>query len=87
MFNNQEILVDALMGMADIINETLVATICQSALLSRLREIANIEFRNIQVPLLRVLAFITNGTDNQTQQVIDSGFLDLFFEKFLTNEK
>jgi len=29
--------------------------------------------------LLRIIAFVTNGTDEQTQKVIDTGFLDEFY--------
>jgi len=32
------------------------------------------------VPLLRIIAYVTNGTDQQTQKVIDNGFVDLFYQ-------
>jgi len=69
-----EILGDALMGLADICNESLVKTICESPLLGKLKEISVHRYKSILIPLLRILAYVTNGDDQQTQTVIDCGF-------------
>jgi hypothetical protein len=62
-----EILADALMGLADICNESLVKTICESPLLNKLKEISVHRYKSILIPLLRILAYVTNGDDRQTQ--------------------
>lgn len=75
-----EILNDALMGLSDICNESIVSTICSTPLLAKLKEISKVKVRAILIPLLRILAYVTNGDDVETQKVIDNGFVQFFYE-------
>lgn len=77
---------DALMGLSDVMNEAVINTITDSPILPKMKEYCKYDQRAIQLPLLRIVAFVTNGTDEQTQKVIDTGFLDEFF-KLLANPK
>lgn len=75
-----DILNDSLMGLADVVDDDLVNTLCEGSLLPKLKEISKLRFKVILFPLLRILAYITNGDDVQTQMVINNGFLELFYE-------
>ena len=70
---------DALQGLCDVSNELLTPLLSELALLVKLREISALNQKNITIPLLKILGFVTNGTDEQTQRVIDAGFLEFFF--------
>lgn len=65
--------------MCDVSNELLTPLLSELALLVKLREISALNQKNITIPLLKILGFVTNGTDEQTQRVIDAGFLEFFF--------
>lgn len=74
-----EVLAQSLTALLDLMDESIVQILIDSKLVARLFLIAKHRYKNILFPLLQIVSFVSNGTDSQTQCIIDCGGIDIIF--------
>lgn len=75
-----EVLADALTALTELMENALIQVLIQAGLVPRLLKIGERKYKAILYPLLQILSYVSNGTDKQTQEIIDKGGLNLVFE-------
>lgn len=75
-----EVLSDALSALTELMENSLIQNLIQAGLVPRLIKIAERKYKAILYPLLQILSYISNGTDYQTQEILDRGGLKLIFD-------
>jgi len=75
-----EVLSDALSALTELMENSLIQNLIQAGLVPRLIKIAERKYKAILYPLLQILSYISNGTDYQTQEILDRGGLRLIFD-------
>ncbi len=81
-----EMLSTALSAMLSIMDANIVAVLIKSGLVKRLIDLTKLRYNAILFPILQILSYITNGTDDQTQSIIENGGVVVAFE-LLVDEK
>lgn len=75
-----EILQNSLTALLDITDDSLIQILIDSNLVQRLVNLMKNPEPQILYTILQILAYVTNGSDDQTQSIIDNGGVTVIFE-------
>lgn len=81
-----EMLCSALSALLSLMEPKLVELLIKGNLVRRLIDLCKLRYKAILFPLLQIISYITNGSDEQTQSIINNGGVETVFD-LLTDEK
>ena len=77
--NDPSMINDSLRALLDLTDNPTVHILIESKLVPRFFELIKMPFKNILFTILQLIAYITNGTDKETQAILDCGGVEVIF--------
>lgn len=77
--NDPEMLASSLTALLDLTDESIVQTLIDAKVVHRLFDLIKVQLKPILFTILQLLSYVTNGSDSQTQVILDCGGVDIIF--------
>lgn len=74
-----DMIAESLRALLDLTDESIIQLLIDSKVVNRLFELIQTPFKSVLFTILQLLSFVTNGTDSQTQTIIDCGGVEVIF--------
>lgn len=78
--NDLDMLAESFKAILDLTDESIIQILIDSRVVNRIFELINPNNKVILYTLLQILSFVTNGTDRETQVIIDCGGVETIFQ-------
>lgn len=77
--NDPDMLAESLRALLDLTDESIVQILIDSKVVQRLLDLIRTPIRQIHFTILQLISYVTNGTDIQTQVILDCGGAEVIF--------